>query len=55
MTKLEKLMKLNGIRSMKRELDTANAIGQDLLEIRQGLSDLEDAIIELAELLTEDE
>lgn len=53
MDKQQKLMALNKITSMKREINTDKEIEKALTEIRQNQADLEDALIELAALIVE--
>lgn len=53
MDKLEKLMQLNGVSSLRAQTATNAELEDAVLELAANQADLEDAIVELAELLTE--
>lgn len=51
MTKLEKLMELNHIKSMKVQTATNEELEDAVLELAQSQSDIEDALVELASMI----
>lgn len=51
--KLERLMELNHIKSMRSQTATNAELEDAVLELAQSQADLEDALIELAEMIVE--